>query len=76
MITVPVLIDFDNQNPIGYMVIDEKKLPIIADYSFTIGLKITNKELNGLITNAELVSVSIVHNMEHLKYLESKYGKL
>lgn len=76
MITIPVLLNFDQQTPIGSLTLDETKLPIKnTNYVFALGYlantveKITPVEFFG---EYKLISVALQTDEQYLKYLTQK----
>ena len=78
MITVPVLIDFDETKCIGSLVLDETKLPIKnTNYVFSLGYlaetveKFTPVEFFG---EYKLICVSLQTDEQYLRYLTKNIG--
>jgi hypothetical protein len=75
MITIPILKEFNQEKQIGTLTIDESKLPIIPNYTFSLDYRITSSELNENneveVTGYKLISVSIVDDDNFSKYLDS-----
>lgn len=75
MITVPVLLEFDESKPIGYLTLDETKLPEKnTNYVFALGYlaettkKITPVEFFG---EYKLISVALQTDEQYLRYLNN-----
>lgn len=67
MITVPVLLEFDEGQEIGTMQLDETKLPQRPNYVFAIGFH--------MATPHRLMCVSLVNDKKYLEYLDSDQNK-
>lgn len=78
MITVPVLRNFDNNDQIGVLTIDETKLPENdANFVFSIGYMIGGDEVVPRSKTAyygkyKLVCVSLMSDQEYLKFLNNQ----
>lgn len=73
MRTIPVLMNFDQQQPIGTMTIDETRLPPGMGYVFSLGARALDTEIvNGAVrvTRAELLCVSLQTDEQYLACLE------
>lgn len=60
---IPVLLNFDTQEPIGYLRVDTDKLPQIPNYHF--GLGYINSGPNG---EHDVVCVAVILDALHKKY--------
>lgn len=75
---IPVLENFDETKPIGYVAIDMSKLPQSANFTFSIGYKVDGLREGDQAPEDgayELVSVSPVSDVSYVGYLE-KHGRL
>lgn len=66
--------NFDINHTIGYLHILEKELPKGADYIFSIGGKVIEKEGN-VIKKFELTQVSLIPEYSYKNYLKIKKQK-
>lgn len=69
---IPVLVNFDQHNQIGWLEIDETKLPEYSDYVFSLGYVVNNDCIDKV---AKLLAVSLLTDTQYIKYLQS-IGKL
>lgn len=79
MITIPVLLNFDSNEIIGSMTLDEKKLPEKhTNYVFSLGYlaetteKITPVEFFG---EYKLVSVALQTDEQYMQYLKNSNSR-
>lgn len=77
MITVPVLIGFDQTRQIGTLNIDEKYLPEYSNYVFSIGYRANKLDLspNRIDKVEALLEVSLLTDDQYIGFLRS-VGKL
>lgn len=70
MKTIPVLLNFEQDSEIGFLNIDETKLPSVPNFLFALGYKALEMDLStGDVSKYELVCVSVVQDAQYLKYL-------
>lgn len=72
MITVPVVLQFDQDKTIGYMEIDETKLPATPHFCFSIGCKILSMNDQLKADKYELRCISVQDDAAYKQYLESE----
>lgn len=82
IIKVPVTIGFDTWQIIGYMEIDETKLPPSCGYVFSLGIRtLDNVDAPGSIPTGpylgkyELIEVGLVTDENYIQYLK-QIGKI
>lgn len=68
MIRIPVLINFDATQPIGFMEVDETKLPNGTDFCFSIGYFVRAMK-NDTVTDFDINCVSVVSDANYAKML-------
>lgn len=68
MITIPVVINFDQQRRIGTIVLDESQLPNTPDYVFSIGYVATDRTVT-TVTRHKLTCISMQSDEEHLRFV-------
>ncbi len=78
MIKVPVTIGFDSTKIIGEMLINEKELPFSNEFCFALGVRvkdfIDDGKGNKLVTDFDLVEVSVVDNYKYMEYLTKEFN--
>jgi hypothetical protein len=76
MITIPVLLNFDDDKPIGWMTLDETKLPEKnTNYVFALGyLAETNEKFTPIefFGDYKLIGVALQTDAQYLRYLTQK----
>jgi hypothetical protein len=72
---IPVLIEFDQNNQIGWLDLDETKLPKYSDYVFTLGYMPLKFGPDGVDEVDKIVCVSLSTDVQYVNYLR-KIGKL
>lgn len=66
-ITVPVLLEFDQNKAVGQLIINKKQLPARSDYVFALGVRHLDSE-----GSYELVCISIVDDENYAEYLKQR----
>ncbi len=73
MITVQVVLNFDQEKQIGIMELDETKIPKDMDYCFSLGVRVNKINDKNEVTDCDLIQVSLVHDLIYKQYLDKKY---
>jgi len=76
MLTVPVLLGYDQEKQIGELTIDDDKIPAGANWVLALGYRVLEAErrpgTNGInVIDAEVVNVSLVSDEAYHAYLNS-----
>lgn len=66
MITIPILLNFDNDKVIGSLTVDETQLPTIPNYTFAIGYRYITEDSH------ELICTSVVLDKNYQAYLDKQ----
>ena len=77
MKTIPVVVGFNTDKQIGYLTIDETKLPAGPNYVFALGYKINTVDYDAKndkfrVLECELIQVSLQTDSQYLEYLNSE----
>lgn len=74
MVSVPILRNFDNSDPLGWLQIRRDALPPTPDFCFSIGYKVLRWEQDRVI-DYQLQSVAIIHDATYRKVIDQEAGR-
>jgi hypothetical protein len=73
MIKVPVLLDFDSNKVIGSIEVEEKLLPRIPNFVFSLGYRVNKvDDFTNIVTDYDLICISVIDDEGYVKYLKNE----